>query len=174
VAGPQEPAGAGGGNRSSGEGGSDYTGAVYGSLLAASVVASAGLLGPLSALRMILMLLITGLVFWATHVYSRLAGEHIVGQAIGWREVRRVARHERPIVDSAALPAIAVALGPVLRLDLTAAEWLALGVAVGQQVFWACLGAARARASRGQIAVEGAVSLCFGLIIVAAKVGLKR
>ncbi|MFD0327596.1 hypothetical protein ACFQZC_03525 [Streptacidiphilus monticola] len=47
--------------------------------------------------------------------------------------------------------------------------WLALGVAVAQQVAWATLGARRAGASPRQILVEGSVNLVLGLLIVVAK-----
>lgn len=150
----------------------DYAGAVYGSLLAASVVATAGTLGHYPRLELVLLLLITGLVFWAAHVYARLVGERLVGHPRTWSEVRRVARHEWSIVEAAALPAAAVAVGPVLGLGLGGTAWLALGVAVVQQVLWASIGAARAGVGRRQVAAEGAVNLVLGLIIVAAKAAL--
>ncbi|WP_246113402.1 hypothetical protein [Streptomyces montanus] len=152
----------------------DYAGAVYGSLLAASVLATATTLGDYPRLELVLVLLVTGLVFWATHVYARLAGERPVGRP--WRrgEIRRVALHEWPIVQAAALPAAVVAVSPLLGLDLNATEWLALGVAVAQQVFWASLGAVHSGARRGQMIAEGAVNLLLGLIIVAAKAALSH
>ncbi|MGO4753520.1 hypothetical protein AB4212_33800, partial [Streptomyces sp. 2MCAF27] len=92
----------------------DYAGAVYGSLLAASVVATAGAAGDFPRLQLIVLLLVTGVVFWAAHVYAHVAGERIVGRPISRREVRRVARREWPIVEAAVLPAVAAALSPVL------------------------------------------------------------
>ncbi|GAA3823610.1 hypothetical protein GCM10022403_066310 [Streptomyces coacervatus] len=147
----------------------DYGGAVYGSLLAASVLATAGAVGHYSRFQLVMLLIVTGLVFWAAHVYAQLAGERLVGQPWSAREIRRVARHEWSIVEAAALPAVAVAVSPLLGLDLGGSAWLALGVAVVQQVAWACLSAARAGATRGQLVAEGAVNLLLGLIIVAAK-----
>ncbi|MGW7441555.1 hypothetical protein [Streptomyces sp. NPDC054849] len=118
------------------------------------------------------LLLVTGLVFWAAHVYAQLAGERIFGQSLGWAEVRRVGRREWPIVEAAILPAAVVALGPVLGFGLSGTAWFALAVAVAQQVAWACIGALHAGASRARAAVEGIVNLGFGLIIVAAKSAL--
>jgi hypothetical protein len=152
----------------------DYAGAVYGSLLATSVVATASAAGSFPRLQLVLLLLVTGLVFWATHVYARLAGERRVGQSLSRREVRRVALREWSIVEAAALPAAAVAVGGLLGLDLVATAWLAMGVAVAQQVAWACVGAAQAGASQRQLVAEGAVNLVFGLIIVATKAALKH
>lgn len=145
---------------------------MYGSLLAASVVATAGTLGDYPRLQLALLLVVTGLVFWAAHVYAFLVGERLPGRPWTWAEVRRVARHEWSIVEAAALPAAAVAVSPVLGLGPGATAWLALGVAVFQQVLWATLGAARAGAARGQVVVEGAVNLVLGLVIVAAKAAL--
>ncbi|MFE9809765.1 hypothetical protein ACFYRN_21070 [Streptomyces sp. NPDC005227] len=150
----------------------DYAGAIYGSILAASVVATAGTGGAHPRLEIILLLVVTGLVFWATHVYAHLAGERIVGQPWSWREIRRSGLHEWAIVEAAALPAAAVAVS-WLGMSVNTGLWIALGVAVVQQVVWACLGAVRAGASRGQVFAEGFVNLALGLIIVAAKVVLK-
>ncbi len=147
---------------------------MYGSLLAASVVATAGSVGEYPRLQLALLLLITGLVFWAAHVYARLAGERPLGRPWTRSEMRRVAVHEWPIVEASVLPAVTVAVSPLLGMDLSTTEWLALGIAVGQQVFWACLGAARAGVSRSHVVAEGAVNLVLGLIIIAAKAALSH
>ncbi|MEV5239113.1 hypothetical protein AB0K89_08365 [Streptomyces cinnamoneus] len=150
----------------------DYAGAVYGSVLAASVVATAGSAGDFPRLQLSALLLVTGVVFWAAHVYAQVAGERVVGRPIDLREWRRVARRERSIMEAAVLPAVTVAISPVLGLDLPGTAWLALAVAVAQQVFWATLGAVRAGASRRMAVGEGVVNLLLGLIIVAAKAAL--
>ncbi|WP_406195069.1 hypothetical protein OH807_06635 [Kitasatospora sp. NBC_01560] len=150
----------------------DYAGAVYGSLLAASVVATAGAVATYPRLQLAVLLIVTGLVFWGTHVYAQLAGERLVGQPITWQEARHVARHEWSIVEAALLPTAAVLVSPLLGLDLAGTAWLALSVAVAQQVAWAVVGAVRAGASRGQVAVEGLANLAFGLVIVVAKAAL--
>lgn len=67
---------------------------------------------------------------------------------------------------------MAVALSPLLGLGLSGTAWLALGVAVAQQVAWACIGALHAGASRALVSVEGAANLILGLAIVAAKVAV--
>lgn len=150
----------------------DYAGALYGSLLAASVVAAASAVGDFPRLQLVVLLLVTGLVFWAAHVYAHLAGERLVGRRLDWTETRRVGRREWPIVEAAVLPAVAVALSPLLGLGLSGTAWLALGVAVAQQVAWACIGALHAGASRALVSVEGAANLILGLAIVAAKVAV--
>ncbi|MEY9844756.1 hypothetical protein [Streptacidiphilus sp. MAP5-3] len=146
----------------------DYAGAVYGSLLAASVIAASDVHAEHPRLSLIVLLIVTGVVFWMAHVYAHLAGEREGGRTVGWREVRHVGRHEWPIVEAAVLPALAVLVSPLPGASDNA--WLAIGVAVGQLVFWTALGAQRAGASKKQTAAEAAVSLTLGLIIVGAKV----
>ncbi|MFG3257404.1 hypothetical protein [Streptomyces sp. NPDC048172] len=154
--------------------GNDCAGAVYGSLLAASVVASAETAGELPRLRLIVLLLVTGLVFWIAHVYTRLAGERPAGRGWSRHETRLVAVREWPVVEAAVLPSVAVALSPLLGMSARGGAWLALVTAVGQQIVWASVSAARVGASRPRIAVEGTVHLCLGLVIVAVKVALKH
>ncbi|MDI2126515.1 hypothetical protein QI554_10175 [Yinghuangia seranimata] len=166
------PDGAADDDRPGGRAHTDYTGAVYGSLLAASVVAAVGASGYNRRSELIVLLLVSGLVFWAAHVYSRLAGERAAHKQVTRREVRRVAGSEWSIVEAALLPAAAVAVSPLFGLGLSGTAWLAISVAVGQQVAWAVLGALRAGASRGLAVVEGAVNLVLGLILVAAKAAL--
>lgn len=161
-----------GGDEGGHAGRTDYAGAVYGSLLAASVVATAGSVGDFPRLQLIVLLLVTGLVFWVAHVYAHLAGERILGRPIDRGEMRRVAGHEWSIVEAAVLPAVAVAISPLLGLGLPGTAWLALGVAIAQQVAWATLGAVRAGASRRFAVGEGIANLLLGLVIVAAKAAL--
>ncbi|MEV7775005.1 hypothetical protein [Kitasatospora sp. NPDC086791] len=148
----------------------DYAGAVYGSMLAASVIAASSLNEPHPRLSLILLLVVTGLVFWVAHVYAHVAGQREVGRPVDWRQVREVGRHEWPLVEASALPALAVLVSPWIGVGENA--WLALGVAVAQQVTWATVGARRAGASARQAAAEGAVNLVLGLVIVAAKVAV--
>ncbi|MFF3446232.1 hypothetical protein ACFYXJ_03705 [Streptomyces sp. NPDC002667] len=152
----------------------DYAGAIYGSILAASVVATAGTTGEFPRLQAVVLLEVTGVVFWATHVYAQLAGERLVGRPWSLRQIRRIGTHEWSIVEAATLPAVAVALSAVFGTSVNTGLWIALAVAVAQQVMWACLGAVRAGATRGLIVAEGFVNLALGLTIVTAKVVLKH
>jgi hypothetical protein len=54
-----------------------YTGGVYGSMLAASVVIGAGSLGSFPRTELVLLLLLTGLVFWIAHVHAQLFGARL-------------------------------------------------------------------------------------------------
>ncbi|NUK03307.1 hypothetical protein HRW16_17255 [Streptomyces lunaelactis] len=149
----------------------DYTGAVYGSLLAASVVVGAGTLGSFPRVQLVLLLLCTSVVFWAAHVVSGLFGAQMVHH-LSWGEVRRECAEERPIIEAAVPPACAVAISPLFGLGIEGTSWLALGVALAGQVGWGTVAASRAGASRRLMLLAGAINLLLGLIVVVLKVAL--
>ncbi|GAA2231852.1 hypothetical protein GCM10010232_18150 [Streptomyces amakusaensis] len=150
----------------------DYTGAVYGSLLAASVVVGTDPQEPFPRLQLVLLLLGTGVVFWAAHVFARLFGERIVEGALTGRIVRQDFVAEWPIVKAAVPPALAVALSPLLGLGPEGTLWLALCVAIAGQVGWATLAALRAGVTGRLALMAGTANLLIGLLIVLLKVTL--
>lgn len=150
----------------------DYTGAVYGSMLAASVVIGAGSLGSLPRVELVLLLMLTSLVFWVAHVHAHLFGARLAQQAPDRRVVLRACRDEWPIVKAAVPPAAAVAVSPLLGLDVRGALWLALSVAVAGQVGWSVAAARRAGASRRLMATTASVNFLLGLLIVSFKIVL--
>jgi hypothetical protein len=147
----------------------DYTGGVYGSTLAASVIVGAGTLGSFSRLDLVLLLLVTGLVFWIAHVHAQLFGARLAEQPLDRPTVLRVCRDEWPIVKAAVPPSVAVAVSPLLGLDVEGALWLALAVAVAGQMGWSSAAARRAGASWRQVAVTASVNLVLGLLIITFK-----
>ncbi|WP_406350776.1 hypothetical protein [Streptomyces sp. NBC_00658] len=152
----------------------DYTGGVYGSMLAASVVVGVGTLGSFPRLELVLLLLLTGVVFWVAHVHAQLFGARLAEHSLDRRIVFEVCRDEWPIVNAAVPPALAVAISPVLGLDIQGALWLALSVAVAGQVGWSAAAARRAGASWRLVAVTASVNLLLGLLIISFKIFLKH
>ncbi|MGW5775956.1 hypothetical protein [Streptomyces sp. NPDC003863] len=152
----------------------DYTGAVYGSMLAASVIVGAGSLGRFPRLELIALLLLTGAVFWIAHVHATLFGERLAQRSPTRRIVLRACRDEWPILKAAIPPAVAVAVSPLLGLDMAGTLWLALGVAIAGQIGWSAAAAHRIGASWGQVAVTATVNLLLGLLIVGFKLLLKH
>ncbi|MEU6309940.1 hypothetical protein [Streptomyces sp. NPDC047014] len=151
----------------------DYSGAVYGSMLAASVVVGAGAPGPFPRLQLIALLLGTGIVFWAAHVFARLFGARMV-RRLSWRVVRETSREERPIIEAALPPALAVAVSPWFGLGGHGTVWLALIVALVGQIGWGTVAASRAGASRRMMALAAAINLFLGLLIVLLKVAISH
>ncbi|GHE23891.1 hypothetical protein [Streptomyces capillispiralis] len=150
----------------------DYTGGVYGSMLAASVVIGAGTLGSFPRAELVLLLLLTSLVFWAAHVHAELFGARLARRTPDRRVILRVCRDEWPIVKAAAPPAAAIAVSPVLGLEVQGALWLALSVAVAGQVGWSVAAAHRAGASRRLVCTTATVNVLLGLAIVLVKIAL--
>lgn len=152
---------------------SDYAGAIYGSLLAASVVAGTGPgHQPPEPGQLTALLLATGVVFWLAHVYAHLVGEKSSRALVSLQEFRVCAKREWPIVQAAVPPAAAVVIGAFLGLSDAGAAWLALAVAVGSQLGWALYVAAKAGATRSRLVVAGVVNLILGLLIVLLKAAL--
>jgi hypothetical protein len=152
---------------------SDYAGAIYGSLLAASVVAGTGPgQEPPQPGELIVLLLATGVVFWLSHVYAHLVGERSSAALVSAREFRAAARRDWPIVQAAVPPAAAAGIGALLGMSNAGAAWLALVVAVASQLGWALYVAARGGATRGRMVAAGVINLILGLMIVALKAAL--
>jgi len=152
----------------------DYTGGVYGSMLAASVLIGAGTLGDFPRVELVVLLLLTGVVFWAAHVHAQLFGARTAQHPLDRGTVLHVCRDEWPIVKAAVPPAVAVAVSPLLGLDVSGALWLAVSVAVAGQVGWSVAAARRAGASRRLMALTAAVNLFLGLLVVSFKIVLKH
>ncbi|MFJ4468301.1 hypothetical protein ACIP2X_12590 [Streptomyces sp. NPDC089424] len=150
----------------------DYTGGVYGSMLAASVVVGAGTLGSFPLVELALLLLLTGAVFWIAHVYAQLFGARLAQQPLDRRVLGHVCRDEWPILKAAVPPAAAVALSPLLGLDVRGAAWLALGVAVAGQVGWSVAAARRTGAGPRMVAGAAVVNLVIGMLIVGFKLAV--
>ena len=96
----------------------DYAGAIYGSLLAASVVAgtSPGREPPHPG-ELIVLLLATGVVFWLAHVYAGVVGERSQGTYMSRAEFRAVAGREWPLVQATVPPAAAAGIGALIGLS---------------------------------------------------------
>lgn len=152
----------------------DYTGAIHGSLLAASVVVGAGSLGDFPRLELILLLLVTGVVFWSAHVHAQLFGARLARQGLDRATMLRVCAEEWPLVKAAVPPALAVAVSPLLGLGAQGTVWLALAVAVAGQVGWSVAAAVASGAGPRLVAGSALVNLVLGLLIVAFKVFLKH
>ena len=149
----------------------DYTGAVYGSLLAASVIVGASPHeAPPRPVALIVLLLATGIVFWLAHAYSQLFGDRMHGAALTLGEIRLVAAREWPIVEAAVPPAVAAAIGAIAGWDHSTVAWVALMVAIAGQLGWAIYAAAKAGASRSVIAMSGLANLVLGGLLVVLKV----
>lgn len=151
----------------------EFAGAVYGSLLAASVVAGSAVDGtPVSAGDLVVVLLCTGVVFWIAHVYAMVVSSST--HALTWRRLRLAARQDWPVAQASFPPAVAAAFASALGMSDVVATWTALAVAVAGQVAWAVAAAISARSSARVVVVSALANLVLGLAIVALKTLVAR
>jgi hypothetical protein len=152
----------------------DYAGAIYGSLLAASVVAGTSPGEDYASPEELAVLLVaTGLVFWLAHVYAQLFGGAEQGpDRLGWQNVQLVAAREWPMVVAVIPPALAALVGVAVGLSDIATSWLCLAVALAGLTGWAVVAAVAAGVRGHLIALSVMVSFSLGAAIIVLKVSL--
>jgi len=146
------------------------TEAIYGLILATSVIAisreydssNAGLIG--------VTVLVTGIVFWLAHVYARvLAGSMSHHRMLNRAEVREALRHDWPLVEVAIPLVLILALGV---LDIVPDKAAILAATLAVLVELAAAGAYAARMSgaglRGTV-VSAVVAVTLGSAVVLLK-----
>jgi hypothetical protein len=147
----------------------DYTSAIYGSVLAASVILGAG--AGRSPWVLALILLVSNAIFWVAHVYAEIAAS--VQGGWGFAAIGRGLRHEWPLAFAAVPPAVAaVAAGVLFHARESVATWAALITALVELQVWG-LAAARAVPLRGVALIRTIVlNLALGFVVVALKLSL--
>jgi hypothetical protein len=152
----------------------DATGAVYGSLLAASVVVGqAPLQESVPPVELAVILLATGAVFWLVHVYSRTLGHYVIDGRFHRHRLAHVMREESPIILAAIPPAVAALVVGAIS-NASSAAWWAFFVAIAGQVAWAIVAAREAGQPRIGVFLAAAVNLGLGLVLVALKVAISH
>ena len=145
----------------------DHTSAIYGSVLAATVVVSAGDLR--APVVLALLLIVSGVVFWFAHVYAVTVAAVHGGWQVG--AIRAGLRHEWPVAFAAIPPAIAaIVCGSLPNLSITDGAWAALAVAIIEQQVWGYAAIRTARLSGRTLAMTALLNLGMGIVIVALKV----
>ena len=152
----------------------DATGAVYGSLLAASVVVGqAPLQESVPPVDLAVILLATGAVFWLVHVYSRTLGHYVIDGRFHRHRLAHVMREESPIILAAIPPAVAALVVGAIS-NASSAAWWAFFVAIAGQVVWAIVAAREAGQPSIGVFLAAAVNLGLGLVLVALKVAISH
>ena len=121
------------------------TEAIYGLILAMSVIAVSAEYASSNAGLVAVTVLVTGVVFWLAHVYARvLAGSLTTHRTPNRSEVRDAIRHDWPLVEVTIPLVLILALG---ALDVVADKTAVLAATLAVLVELVAAGAYAARAS---------------------------
>ncbi len=144
---------------------------MYGSVLAATVVLSAGDYRAPTVLA--ILLLSSGVVFWVAHAYAAtVAGVHG-----GWHldAVWRSLRHEWPVASAAIPPAIAaVVAGALPHVSVHDGAWAALIVAIAEQQLWGYAAVRHAKLGGSDLLKTMLLNVFMGVVIIALKLTLNH
>lgn len=147
----------------------NFAAAVYGSILAAGVVASLDV-GDVGSRAMTLSLAGTMLVFWLAHVWSEgIADRMHDPRPYTWRRLRTAAAWHWPMLQAAAGPLGALVLADVNILSLDTAVTVALAVSVAQLIGWGVAVGWRTFRSWPAALLSGAVDGLLGVVLIVLK-----
>lgn len=148
----------------------DVGGAVYGLILATSVIAVSREYEPHDAGVTAVTVIVTATVFWLAHVYAGVLEIELRERHVPtWAEVRGVLDEEWPQVQAGLLPTVILLLGPLGVLADDTAQSVALGACLAELAGTGLL-AARTAGARGLlVAASAAVTVGFGVVIVVLK-----
>jgi len=147
----------------------NFAAAVYGSILAAGVVASLDV-GDVTEGDMTIALAGTMLVFWLAHVWSEAIGDRMQDpRPYSWRRLRAVASWHWPMVQAALGPLAALLLADLDVWSLGTAVTVALLISIAQLVGWGIAVGRRTFDSWPAALLSGAVDGLLGLAIVVLK-----
>jgi hypothetical protein len=154
-----------GSSDSAGWGSRDFTAAVYGAILAATVIVSSGDLRSPAALA--LLLFVSGVVFWLAHIYAATVA-HRHG---GWNlaAIRTTLRHEWPVALASLPPAVAAGITALVGFSPANGVWFALIVAILEQQVWGYAAARNAELGRRDMIIALGLNLVLGLVIIGLK-----
>ena len=148
----------------------EIAGAIYGTILATTVVAAVSHDPELIA-EAILIVIGTSAVFFAAHVYSLIvAGRMVAGRRLTRREVTSITVEEWPMLQSSWPIVVALLLGRLGWISEAAAIDLAMAVGIGALFFYGVILGVREGKGRVNILVNALIVGAFGLLILALKI----
>lgn len=145
-------------------------GAIYGTILATSVVAAAGH-NPETIDRAALLVIGTSVIFWLAHVYSLgLAARMVLRRPIRRDELISLARAEWPMLQSSWPIVVALMLGVVGVIDRATAVVVALVVGIVALFAYGLVIGRQENMGWPRALLNAMVAGMFGLAILALKV----
>lgn len=144
--------------------------AVYGTVLAGSLIAVEGAAG-VGLGRLVVLVLVTQLVYWLAHTYADLVGGRIrTGHRPHRGEVAHVLAEEWPLVTASFEPLAVTVIARAAGADLATAATLGLWAGTLMLAGWAVFAGLRARLRWPEMLLYVALSTAFGAGLVLLKV----
>lgn len=145
-------------------------GAIYGTILATTVVAALGH-GTTSLDSQIVIVVFTSFVFYAAHVYSLIvAGRMVAGRPLTRSEIREVGVAEWPMLQSSWPIVVPLLLGAFGVVSKDTAAYLAMFVGIGALFVYGVLLGVREGRGRLNIVWNAFVVGSFGVLILLLKI----
>jgi hypothetical protein len=152
----------------------NLAGAIYGTVLATSLVAAFSEAFEYSALEIAVSVFVTGLVFWLAHVHSRLFAERYTARRpLTREEVVGEFKTEWPMVQAVIPPTIVLLLGAAGVFSRETAVDIAIGLGVGALVAWELEMGRRERLGPLRVIAVTLTNTFLGVAIVVLKVIIK-
>ena len=149
-----------------------FSAAIYGSILAASLVAAFDATQATPG-EMTMTLFSTTIVFAVAHAWSEVVSERIAfGHGASARRLVELIRREWPLVEAGFVPSAALVLAWMGVWSASTGANVALGLAVVQLVGWGILVGRRSYDGWPAALFVGAVNGGFGLILVGLKIAV--
>lgn len=153
-------------------GGANVGGGVYGTVLVLAVI-GAWYADPTSeALETLISVLLTVAVFWIAHAYSHVVAHGVARGRASPAEIRASLADDWPIVQVAAAPGLALALGALGLIGQRAALVTAIVVAVAQLLVFGLLMARTGGRSWPRALAVAAVLGALGLLVAGLEISL--
>jgi hypothetical protein len=165
-AGPGPPGGDNG--QRDGKAGRRRAAGIYGAILTASILTSAG--GKLTTLALALSVLITLAVYWLAEQYAEILGEHTAGGHLPtWAYIKDALATSWPIVSASFAPLLVLAIASLAGASSSTAALAGALAAVLLLTFHGWAAGRSARLHGWRLAVVASVAAALGLAMVALK-----
>jgi hypothetical protein len=117
--------------------------------------------------------MIAAATYWLLHAYARLLGHRLATREhLSVRALALALAHDRPLLRGAAIPLAAIAVAWVAGVSQASAVTIALWSTVASIVAFELAAGIRARATAGELALEGGVGIVLGLAVISLKIVL--
>jgi len=144
--------------------------AIYGTLIAAAVLATKAHKGESGATVLWSALLVLGL-YWVAHVYADVVGERLATHTRpGWSAILHTALRDWSMLRGSLIPVAVFGLVRVAGATVNAAGLTAIWVTVALLGCWGMVAALRGGARGLELVVETLVCASLGLLVVVLKI----